>query len=1117
MGRFLRFSRMNRRRLLKLLIFSAALLFEVGFGINTAKAQQELLEYPTWVRIGAISPPSTTLNAIYFSDTLHGVVAYDFVASDSEMWYTLNARRFFLSSVPPGLAKVRRIRPIAGKLYGAVAGQDLIVSTNQGVTWKYSGLGLTDAYDVYADPAGKIRTLTGNMRQFARVDQMHCVAAGLKNAAVISGDGGVTWNTLFIGNDTVGYSVYGDTCKHVFLYHNSEGSILRSSDNGVTWQNPLIGCGDFPETIVGSDEVVYVSTSQGFYRTTDDGYTYWSAITSVSYGPPVFSVCGPMGNAVVTFGFPENNGATLNYYYICITKDGGDYALRSPIALADELGNIVDTFGITSVCPGLRIPIPFLSGVDSFATTMVVTQDSLSEFKLEGSSTLHFKKNVPDTAWFDYNPRSTPENSTLTIDFHHTWNCSNWDESRTVIVTTPAFATISMPDVISGGCSAVDANGTINYSAQCQPLIITSVSSSLSYLKSTTNFPDTILSSNSQPYQLPFQFDAGSSNIVGTDTVEIKGQYLGTNTLFDTILTVQLNGTATVPEISSLNEVNFRPLSTCIASHDTSVFYYNRGCVTDTVVSVEMSDSSFVWLTNTLPIILRTGDSVALRYRFLPSDTTQSFGGITTVYVVSNGDTIFASMDLSGITVPDPGLPDITSPVVQCGYVNPCTGNKIFSDTIINPTCDTILISEIALFSDSNYFSLVAPINDTLVLGPGDSGIVKFQFAPKYRGQWSGALNLKASSTANFESNDIGIEVNGFGAAGGKLLSANVGSIDVGSFYACQQGETRDTTITLFNTGCDTLTVNYAEYTSTAYSSATHFPFSIAPGSSHVFKLHYSVDSDLVHGLNGTITFYSDADTGGGAPPLETITFTGSFIQPAKLHLSLSSPDSGKDGQLVTFYLILSGGSSGSNIPGLNFYLTHNDDLLSFVNYNGVSIKKGQVINSIETDTVKGGSSSGLSDTIGSLTFRVYLTDSSATPITLSKISFDSAKGIPSDCIGSLDESGSSFTYIYQCGGRLIQESMSNLPFIITSITPNPASSSILVGYRVLGLGYSDLKFELQNVLGETVLSQHSALSTQHSTEGTQGLDISSLPSGIYFVRLSQNGFVQTKQVVIER
>ena len=97
------------------------------------------------------------------------------------------------------------------------------------------------------------------------------------------------------------------------------------------------------------------------------------------------------------------------------------------------------------------------------------------------------------------------------------------------------------------------------------------------------------------------------------------------------------------------------------------------------------------------------------------------------------------------------------------------------------------------------------------------------------------------------------------------------------------------------------------------------------------------------------------------------------------------------------------------------------------------------------------------------------------------------------------------------CGDSIILDAMNDAPpFSIISVQPNPASSSIIVSVSVVRGPGSGIEFEIFDALGQTVLTQHSALSTEH-------LDVSSLPSGIYFLRLSANGYVQSRQVVIER
>jgi hypothetical protein len=103
------------------------------------------------------------------------------------------------------------------------------------------------------------------------------------------------------------------------------------------------------------------------------------------------------------------------------------------------------------------------------------------------------------------------------------------------------------------------------------------------------------------------------------------------------------------------------------------------------------------------------------------------------------------------------------------------------------------------------------------------------------------------------------------------------------------------------------------------------------------------------------------------------------------------------------------------------------------------------------------------------------------------------------------------------CGDSILLAAMQGQPpFSIVSIQPNPASSSITVtisgaavsGVRVSGSG---IEVEMFDVLGQSVLRQQDVRGTSLQ------LDVSNLPPGIYFLRLSQGGFVQSRQIVIER
>ena len=83
------------------------------------------------------------------------------------------------------------------------------------------------------------------------------------------------------------------------------------------------------------------------------------------------------------------------------------------------------------------------------------------------------------------------------------------------------------------------------------------------------------------------------------------------------------------------------------------------------------------------------------------------------------------------------------------------------------------------------------------------------------------------------------------------------------------------------------------------------------------------------------------------------------------------------------------------------------------------------------------------------------------------------------------------------------------VPFRITSIQPNPARAILQVNLA-REESTEPVTYELLDALGAERLRGNIAASTT-------SLEVSSLPSGVYYLRIFQDGFVQTRRVVIER
>jgi photosystem II stability/assembly factor-like uncharacterized protein len=93
------------------------------------------------------------------------------------------------------------------------------------------------------------------------------------------------------------------------------------------------------------------------------------------------------------------------------------------------------------------------------------------------------------------------------------------------------------------------------------------------------------------------------------------------------------------------------------------------------------------------------------------------------------------------------------------------------------------------------------------------------------------------------------------------------------------------------------------------------------------------------------------------------------------------------------------------------------------------------------------------------------------------------------------------------CADSIILSAMQHkAPFDIVSVLPNPASHTITISLSEM----TAARYQLFDPLGVLKKSYE-----RNSSEST--LDVSDLPNGVYYLRVSQSGFVQSRKVVISR
>jgi len=159
---------------------------------------------------------------------------------------------------------------------------------------------------------------------------------------------------------------------------------------------------------------------------------------------------------------------------------------------------------------------------------------------------------------------------------------------------------------------------------------------------------------------------------------------------------------------------------------------------------------------------------------------------------------------------------------------------------------------------------------------------------------------------------------------------------------------------------------------------------------------------------------------------------------------------------------------------------------------------------------------------LGTLRCIVYLSDSLSTSVSLlgASISSDDPR-----CLALSTTSDAVTIMLTGCGDSIILAAMVHAPpYSIESVVPNPAQGEITVTVAAEDAGA--ITCELYDALGNLVLQQpldHPASSAVLTPSYSAGLhrrgsiEVSFLPSGTYFLRLSQNGYVQSRPVSIAR
>jgi len=1029
-------------------------------------------------------------SVVYFADIKHGIAGTSTRVSGplNSIYYTSDGLTWQKSN--SSLTDLESIREINRKLYAAVLNGPALVSSDSGVTWNTAGA-INGAPDLFLDSSGRLSTLPSpfldgrTQGTFARADRLHCVFTRDDNGrAQYSSDGGATWSPIVFlpGNLTRGgFGAYGDTCNHVMMYCDETDTLIRSTDLGLTWKKLLNLSEDLIEGAAG---IVYTHGSAGVYRSTDYG-TNWQLVGGpTSRGEDYhFAVFGNLGQNVAVQQFDST---------VWMTTNGGDGAMLDPLA--------TDTLRLTSGCDGKLIPIALRAFRGQTSFTVRPIEDSVHDFEILGSDSLYFAAAGGGTIFLGFSPKLGPGTRTVTLREHVTVQCNEESATRVVIVTVPPKAKIATTS-LTGSCTPVQANCTAHLDP-CQSIVITAADilpASFSRLRYVRTLPDTI--ADSTKTLIPLEFDPRDTILNSSVKLHLSGYYLGTTVPFDTTIVIKLTAAHIASQLLSAVDSIARPAVDFCGSFDTVITYRNSGCDTITVSEQREpipadwtvtgpqlplrlpADSGFVVHLHCSPTKLGASE-VALTYKF----DQPVIGSLLTARFYAATNVVYNDVPLA-----------ITTDTIHLGTRSFCDGDTTIVLPFSNPGCDS---AEYTIALQGSEYALTST-TDTVLSGDR-TGAIGVHFGSHVKGDHPATITIHArDKRIPTLIRDTTIHFTAHVGDGTRTLEADLATIDFGATYIC---EDRDSSITITNTGCDTVTLSQTDIQGSGFifSADLSFPIVIAPGEKKSFPIHTVIDtSGHPTTKSGSIQFTSNA-----RPELTPITLSRAFHYPGKFGIALSVRPTTQVDKTVNVELRRTG-SIPPEASSISFTVTCNEDVLSYLSVAESDIHAGAstILPDGRTERHFTMAPASDRDVLATLAYHSYLTTADSTGLSVSgPLVHINDPSIPSDCIAAIDTSAYGASILLQCGQNTLQGFLrtNSLDFTIARVETTEDKLSFEQSPR-----HSDIRYAIYDLLGRKML--------EGSAGGSQEIDITSISQGAYLLRVSTGNYSASRRFVVVR
>ncbi len=766
-------------------------------------------------------------------------------------------------------------------------------------------------------------------------------------------------------------------------------------------------------------------------------------------------------------------------------------SITKPIAVPTIVHSI-------AACSAMQFPV-LLDEACSGSIDSIHYLDSAHLVYLSTQTQLPVPAAQTDTLWFQCG-FLRPGTHTTTLKLYTTIKGKKWDtvQAHITIIVSPnnAFPLVTATTATTLTNCRSTTIPILIHALPCDSMQVTgstfSASSGLLYTATPSGLGtlapgevDTIL------VTVPPQPLSGNYSLA----LHVTGVYLGAATSFDTSIELRLKFTSATSILApNLDSLTLGTITTC-QDADTSVTFQNPGCDTLTVTG-DATTWPAGWSASdpAFPFPLAPDSSFSIRLHFSPTGSGASNPLLFYMYRDKSGKAGSAQVWLSGNATQAPTSIAFEDSAIDFGMYTRCNAAHDTSVTITNTSCDSVSLLGTAIDGGSG-FSLIQGSDTTLA--PMQSAHYEIHFSDSTIGTRSSIVHLHAMGVRGGTSMDTIIPLFATILEGNHRATLSTQSIEFGTTSVCDE---RDSSITLTNIGCgaDTLLASFAN---PSFGSASSSTIILPRNGSVVLPIFTNVDT-TGHATTNTDTLSFSGNLDSPFPPVmlsRGITYPGAF------RLTLTAESSAPVRASVPMY-VLRNGTIPSAADEVDFDLIYNDNLLGYeqaLNPDIQSTKSSLLPNGL-LDRTFAMRPAGDRDTIAALLFQSYLAPNEQTPITLTHEQFLSAGVISPPCVASVDtvSPGAIFSLELACGdSTLIQAMAHEPPFRIERIVPNPAS------LRVEGSG-QQIEAQVFNALGFRIFP-----STLYPLPFT--LNLSGMPSGIYFLRLSSGSYTMTRPFLV--